>query len=169
MAVIQPGDLPAIRERHKNQKIVFCSGAFDLTHAGHVLFFEDCKKHGDILVVCIGNDAFLKGYKGSERPVLNQYVRLKTVASLKPVDYVFLDGMRVGENPLSSLSSSFAALEPDVYVVNDDTFDIPYRRETAAKFGAEFVVLPRSCPPEFENISTTNIIARIKGAAAEEK
>lgn len=162
MPVIQPDELPTIRERHRDQKIVFCSGVFDLTHAGHVLFFEDCKTYGDVLVVCIGNDAFIKGYKGSERPVFNQYVRLKTVVSFKPVDYVFLDSMRVGENPLSSLSTSFAALEPNVYVVNDDTFDIPYRWETAAKFGVEFVVLPRSCPPEFEAISTTSIIEKIK-------
>lgn len=166
MSIVTHHDLPAIRERHEGQKIVFCSGVFDLTHAGHILFFEDCKKHGDVLVVCVGNDAFIKGYKGAERPVLNEHIRMKTVASLKPVDYVFLDTMRPGEYPLSSLNTSFEALKPDIYVINTDTFDIPHRERLAKKFGAKLIVLDRRCPPEFEAISTTNIIEKIRRLAA---
>ncbi len=165
MAIIQRDDLPAIRERHHQSKIVFSSGVFDLVHAGHVLFFEDCKKHGDILVVCIGNDVQIKHLKGPERPVLNQWVRLKTVDALKPVDYVFMDDSDAGRYPLEFLNDVLPALRPDVYVVNDDAFDIPYRRDTAKKFGVEFAVLSRSCPPEFENISTTKIMEKIRKSA----
>lgn len=166
---ITPEDLPRIREQHRGKKIVFCSGVFDLTHAGHALFFEDCKKQGDILVVCVGYDAKIGELKGEGRPVLNERVRLKMVDAMKPVDYCLLDNIPVGENPLKTLDVVFPDLKPDAYVINDDAFDIPYREAVARRFGVELIILPRFCPPEFENISTTNIIAKIRGAAAEEK
>ena len=43
-SIIQYGDLENIRRKHENQKIVFCSGSFDLPHGGHAIFLEDCKK-----------------------------------------------------------------------------------------------------------------------------
>ena len=67
MGVIDFKDLPRIREKHKNEKIAVCAGVFDLTHAGHILFFEDCKKYGDILVVVLemtSMSAVIKGRNG---------------------------------------------------------------------------------------------------------
>lgn len=160
--IITHDDLPKIREQYKDKKIAFCSGAFDLTHAGHILFFEDCKKHGDVLVVCLGTDALTANVKGSGRPVLNQHIRLKTVASLKPVDYCYVDSAPLDQPPLTLLDMTFARLRPDVYVINEDASDIPYRREVSRRFGVELVILPRWCPPEFEDISTTKIIEKIK-------
>ncbi len=40
-------------------KIGFTCGSFDLTHAGHYLMFQDCKKHCDYLVVGIQSDPSL--------------------------------------------------------------------------------------------------------------
>jgi len=45
--------------KHQNQKknkIGFTAGAFDLTHAGHYLMFEECKQHCDFLVVALQTD-----------------------------------------------------------------------------------------------------------------
>jgi len=161
MARITYTDLPSIRETHKNKKIIFCSGVFDLTHAGHALFFDECKKYGDILVVVVGCDENIKKYK-SGRPILNEEVRIKMVDSLKPVDYVLFDGPVPADNLNAYLEPLFAGLHPDVYVVNKDAFDLFYREEIAKKHKIQFVVLDRWCPPEFENISTTNIIEKIK-------
>lgn len=163
MAYIKKQELQAVRERHKSQKVVFCSGSFDLIHAGHVLFFEDCKKHGDILVVMAANDAVLKKNKGPDRPVLNEHVRIKMIDSLKPVDYCLLDTVAdETTHPLHCLHEIFDDLRPDVYVINDDAFDIPYREELVKKFSTKLVVLPRTAPPEFENISSTKIIEKLK-------
>lgn len=155
-------DLRGIRERHKNKKIVFCSGGFDLTHAGHVLFFEDCKKHGDILVVGIGGDAVRKKDKGDGRPILNEHVRLKTVASLKPVDYAFVINTMPIAHPLDPLIDIMKELRPDVYVINTDASHIPYREAFVKETGTKLVILDRVCPPEFEEISTTGIIEKIQ-------
>lgn len=163
MSIIDVNNLGFIREKHKNEKIVFCAGAFDLIHAGHILFFEDCKKYGDILVVMVGNDFNLRNYKGEERPILNQHVRLKMISSLKPVDYAFLDLDAPDKDFLAIIRSVFRDLKPDSYVVNTDAFDMPRRHELVKGFSTKLVILERTCPPEFEGVSTTKIIEKIKG------
>mgnify|MGYP007071596586 CR=1 FL=1 len=40
----------------KQNKVGFTCGAFDLTHAGHYLMFEECKEHCDFLVVGLQTD-----------------------------------------------------------------------------------------------------------------
>ena len=158
-------DLDGLRKRHPAEKIVFCSGGFDFTHAGHALFFEDCKKHGDVLVVGIASDAVRVKERGHSRaPVFNQHVRLHMVDSLKPVDYAFLLTEIAGpeEHPSTPLVEIFNSLRPDVWVVNEDASDIPHREKIARDNNIELVILPRTCPLEFENISTSGIIKKIK-------
>ena len=99
MAKIIIKELHLIRKEFSDKKIVFCSGNFDLTHVGHILFFEDCKKQGDILVVGVGGDEIMKINKDN-RIILNEKVRLKTIDSLKPVDFCFIDDVSNKENPL---------------------------------------------------------------------
>lgn len=167
MAIISLKDLPAIRAKHKGEKIVFCSGTFDLTHVGHILFFEDCKKLGDILVVAVGNDLATRRYKGDTRPVLNEAIRLKTVDTLKPVDYCIVDSIptdpELKGNLLAMLFPIFDGLRPDIWAINEDAFDKEYRKELAQKYGMKLHTMDRWCPQEFENISTTKIIDRVKG------
>lgn len=162
MAQITYEDLPQIRERHKDKKIVFASGCFDLLHAGHVLFLEDCKKHGDILVVALGKDHTVRTVKGSERPILNHHIRLKMIDSLKPVDYCFLDRPFSPDEIPPFPVEAMKLLRPDVYVMNSDASQIPLRRELANAHGAACVVLERHAPDEFEGISTSKIIEKIK-------
>lgn len=162
MALIKYKDLPDIRKKYKDKKIVFCSGSFDLTHAGHVLFFEDCKKYGEILVVSVGSDILINKFKSTNRPVLNQHIRLKMVNSLKPVDIVFMNKSTPEEHPQADTEVAFRNLRPDVYVINKDASDIPYRKMLAKKYGVKLVILNRRCPKEFDNVSTTSIIDKIK-------
>ena len=157
--------LRLIREKHKNKKIVFCSGVFDITHAGHALFFEDCKKKGDILVVAVSQGgSTVSARKGKNRPIMNSSIRLKMVDSLKPVDYAYATGSTSGSggNPFKSTEYALKELKPDIYVVNNDAFNLDKRRELAKKYRVRLVVLRRWCPSAFENISTTGIIKKIK-------
>lgn len=161
MSIVDIKQLSGIREKHKDQKIVFCSGTFDLTHAGHALFFEDCKKYGDILVVGVGNDATITRLKGANRPILNEHVRLYTISSLKAVDHCFLESTKKNQHPLNIVANVLKKLQPDVYVINNDAFDIPYRRKLISGLKTKLVILDRRCPPQFKNISTTGIIKKV--------
>ena len=162
MAIIQLENISSIRKNSPDKKIVFASGTFDLTHAGHILFFEDCKKYGDILVIGIGGDNITRQRKGSGRPILNEHIRLKTVDSLKPVDFSFLDYISTKENKLALLDVIFEKLKPEAYVINGDAFDIEKRKELCKKYGVALKILPRYCPPEFEDVSTSEILRKIR-------
>ena len=163
MSIVRFRDLKNIRKKHKDQKIVFCSGCFDLTHAVHVLFFEGCKKLGDILVVMVGRDSNIKKTKGAGRPIFNEHVRLKIIASLKPVDYCFLDMPSSKKEILEkNLKAVFGDLNPDIYVVNDDAFDLLFRKNLVKAHNVPMRVLKRSAPKKFGEISTTKIIEKVK-------
>ena len=62
-------------------KKVFVSGCFDIIHSGHIEFFENASKYGD-LYVCIGSDNTVKELKG-KYPVHNQYERKFILDSIK--------------------------------------------------------------------------------------
>ena len=162
--IIKHSDLPKIRKRYADKKIVFCSGSFDLIHAGHILFLEDSKNLGDILIVSVAPDSDLRKTKGPDRPILNQSVRLKTMASLKPVDFCLLGETLPTKGHIHQpLEHIFKILSPDIYTVNDDISDSDFRKQLAQKYNIKMVIMKRRCPPEFDRISTTRIINKIKG------
>ena len=151
-----------MRQDMRDKKIVLCTGSFDLVHAGHALFFEECKRYGDILVVGVGRDREIKKYKGPTRPVLNEQIRMKMIDSLKAVDYVILtDEAPPDASWLYPIETIFRSLKPDVYVVNSDVKDADERKTLAEKYNVKMVLAERTCPPEFEKISTTGIIEKI--------
>ena len=49
-----------LKVKKLKKKIVLCHGAFDLIHPGHLDHFGKAKKLGDILVVTITSDRFIK-------------------------------------------------------------------------------------------------------------
>lgn len=155
--------LSKIRSWHPDKVIGYCSGTFDLMHSGHILFFLDCKKYCDILVVGVGPDKEIRKNKGPDRPILNQNIRLFMVDQLKPIDYSILNRTsRRGENTQDINGDIFLTLKPDVYILNSDASDIPYRKKIAFEFKVKIVILERTCPKSFNNISTSKIIQKIR-------
>lgn len=66
------------------------TACFDVLHYRHLEFFEFAKQHVDILTVGIENDKTIRCSKGPQRPVFPQKIRVKMVAALEVVDYVFI-------------------------------------------------------------------------------
>lgn len=159
--IITHDNLKEIRKKFFGKKIVFASGVFDLTHPGHALFFEDVKRLGDILIIQVGDDASIRQVKGPHRPIFNEQMRLKMASSLKPVDYCFL-AHETNDIPFGALKTALRDLKPDIYAVNDDASDIPGRHVMAAKHDIKLEILKRICPPEFDGVSTTKLIEKIR-------
>lgn len=156
-------ELAKLREKYSKERIIFCSGTFDLTHAGHVLFLEDCKKLGDLLVVGVGDDSTIQRYKGKDRPFQKEEVRLKMIDSLKPVDYAFIQNAPINpEDILGTLEPILSKLKPNFYAVNEDALDIEKRSRLTKSLDVQLVVMKRTCPKEFDEISTTKIIEKIR-------
>ena len=41
------------RARVEKKKVILCHGIFDLLHIGHIRYFEQARKYGDILIVTV--------------------------------------------------------------------------------------------------------------------
>lgn len=67
----------------------FTCGAFDLCHAGHVLMFEECKKHCDYLIVGLHTDPSLDR-KEKNKPVQSLEERMIQLRGNRHIDEVIL-------------------------------------------------------------------------------
>ena len=76
--------------KSNNKSIVFTNGCFDLIHIGHVLYLEEAKSLGDILIVGINSDLSVGRLKGKNRPIKDQYNRSHILAALASVELVIL-------------------------------------------------------------------------------
>lgn len=65
---------------------VFTAGTFDLPHAGHVNFLQQCAQIGPV-TVAINTDEFIKAYKG-KAPVMTYKERLEVIKEFRSVDNV---------------------------------------------------------------------------------
>lgn len=109
-----PAELAKLIKQFKSQgkKIVLSHGSFDVIHHGHLCYLNEAKKLGDIHVVSLVSDRFIK--KGLVRPIFRQKVRADSVTSLESVDYlVFCDNI----GPWDLIKK----LKPDVYVKGEDS------------------------------------------------
>lgn len=136
--------------RTHRKKIGFTSGAFDLLHAGHVDFLEKAKALCDVLVVGINSDDSVRRYKGSDRPKINEKHRMKIIAGLEAVDYVFLFDERRNQKNIE-------ALRPDLYIkAGDYQSNTLTSKETVEEYGGAVKIIPIE-----EEISTSDVIQMI--------
>jgi cytidyltransferase-like protein len=71
-------------EERKRIKVVLTGGVYDVLHIGHIITLHEAKKHGDVLVVAVAKDDFIR--KKGREPVHSQDYRKTMVEALKPVD-----------------------------------------------------------------------------------
>lgn len=106
--------LPTLRQRLRDQRIVQCHGAFDLVHPGHLSHFEEARQQGDVLVVTLTGDRHITKKRAVSFP---EDERARQVAALEIVDYV-----AIVQEPTAL--SAIEALRPDVYVKGPEYADL---------------------------------------------
>ena len=92
--------------KSKAKRVVQCHGVFDIVHLGHIRHFNMAKKEGDVLLVTLTADKFVK--RGPGRPIFNEQLRSEYLASLSMVDYV-------GIINADTATESIKILKPDFY------------------------------------------------------
>lgn len=100
-----------INNLKNKKKVVLCHGAFDLFHPGHLEHLEDAKKLGDILVVSITKDEFIK--KSVNSPFYNENIRAKFLSNISIIDFVCLSE---SESAIKTLS----ILKPNIYCKGEE-------------------------------------------------
>lgn len=162
--VVDRNELSDIRDRHRDETVVFCTGCYDVVHAGHAVFFQQCASFGDTLVVGVGRDSTLRTLKGDERPIEPENNRVYLVSSFRDVDYAVLNDEEIVGGKVD-FATSIRELEPDVFVLNDDDSAIDEKRATCDEVGAQLELVERSTPEQVTPTSTTEIVERIRERA----
>lgn len=149
--ILDSSALKSFRKNHKDKKIVFTNGCFDILHIGHVRYMQEAAKLGDILVVGLNSDASVKRLKGPERPVNSEMDRAELLCALGFVDYVVIFDEDTPYNLISEV-------QPDVLVKGGDYQpDDVVGKELVEARGGVLVLIP-FVPGK----STTKIIEKIQ-------
>jgi rfaE bifunctional protein kinase chain/domain/rfaE bifunctional protein nucleotidyltransferase chain/domain len=91
----------------KGKKVVQCHGVFDIVHLGHIRHFNMAKKEGDVLLVTLTADKYVK--RGPGRPIFNEQLRAEYLASLSMVDYVGIINADTATESIKILRPNFYA------------------------------------------------------------
>lgn len=147
-------ELVSIREnlRAQGRTVVTNNGSYDLLHVGHVVSLHEAAGVGDVLIVGVNSDASVRSYKGAHRPVNPQEHRLRMLAALGCVDYVFAF---YEETPIAFLER----LAPEVHTNGAEYGADCIERETVERNGGRVHLLPI-----VQGIRTTTLIERIHRA-----
>ena len=129
---------------------VFVSGCYDLLHSGHVEFFRQASRYGD-LYVGIGSDATILKYK-NHKTLYPEQERLFMVKSIRYVKDAFINQ----GSGVMDFVPTVEALKPDRFVVNADGSSEEKRR-FCQEHGIEYIVLDRTPAEGLQARSSTDI------------
>lgn len=118
-------------------KKVFVSGCYDLLHSGHIEFFIQASRYGD-LYVGIGSDETYLEYK-HRKPMFPQEERLFMVKSIKYVKDAYINAGRGVIDYVPTLD----IVKPDIFVVNAEGGSEEKRRICEER-GIQYVELERT-------------------------
>ncbi|HKQ57248.1 MAG TPA: D-glycero-beta-D-manno-heptose 1-phosphate adenylyltransferase [Candidatus Eisenbacteria bacterium] len=142
--------------RSAGSRIVFTNGVFDLLHRGHVEYLTEARAQGHCLVVGVNSDASVRRLgKGPERPLTAAEDRVAVLASLRAVDLVVVFEDDTPERLIGEV-------RPDVLVKGGDWApEAIVGRAFVESYGGRVVIVPLR-----EGFSTTDLVARIRGASS---
>lgn len=143
--------------RKNGKKIVTTNGSFDILHVGHVLFLQEAKSQGDVLIVGLNTDDSVRRWKKhvgyadwKNRPLNPQDARAEMMAALECVDYVTL----FDETDCLAFVES---IKPDVHVNGSEYGADCIEAPIVKKYGGRVHIVKL-----VGGYSTSNLIKKIK-------
>lgn len=154
--IIQSTELADFRREHRDKKIVYCGGVFDLLHLGHLDVLKNLRDEAGpdgIVVVGVTPDSRVKHRKGETRPAHDEDTRIAVMDAIRYVDFCFISPERskyefIGYGVLKDL-------QPDIFITADDVWE--QERNWLTEQGTELMIIPRFS----EEVSTTITIRNI--------
>lgn len=138
-----------------SHRVVQVHGTFDLFHWGHLAYLQFARTLGDVLIVTVTADRFVR--KGPGRPVFTEHQRCAMIRALACVDDVRLIHAPGAEEAVR-------LVKPDVYVKGKEYEGrLPEQRVVEA-FGGKVVF---HYDEEASLIKSTNLLGYLKEHAHE--
>jgi len=121
------------------KRIVHCHGVFDLIHLGHIRHLNLAKSEGDVLIVTITADKYVR--KGPGRPLFNEHLRAEALASLAVTDYVAIVDAPTAVECIGAIKPDVYAKGPDYKKMDQDvTGEIYSEQKAVDDAGGELIV-----------------------------
>ncbi len=129
------------RKIKKQKKIIHCHGVFDLVHPGHLRHFLYCKSVGEILVVSLTSDKFIK--KGVYRPLVPENLRAMNLAALEMVDYVIINKSSRPYKLINDIKPNYFAKGLEYSLEGSEKKNLTYREKSIVeKYGGKLIFTP---------------------------
>lgn len=93
--------------KREGKTVVLCHGVFDLVHPGHIIYFQQAKAMGDVLVVSYTAARYVR--KGPGRPYFDDEMRKTMLSAIGCIDYVMMSDGYTADDMIETV-------EPDLYV-----------------------------------------------------
>jgi cytidyltransferase-like protein len=127
--------VPPASWQTKSAHVVLVGGCFDVLHYGHVKFLESAKARGDILVVALENDEFIRKRKKRE-PFHTLKQRAEILTNLRSVDAVVC-------LPTFATTAEYiefvSIIRPSIIAVTSGDTHLPQKRQCAEAVGSEII------------------------------
>jgi cytidyltransferase-like protein len=104
-------------DQRPSGRIVVTSGGYDPIHPGHISSIQESRRYGDIVVVLVNGDSFLRAKKGKAFQDLE--TRCLIVSALRGVDYVV--PFEIEDDP--TVCVALRRLRPQVFTKGGDRAD----------------------------------------------
>lgn len=137
------------------RKKVFVSGCYDMLHSGHVAFFKEASRYGD-LYVGIGSDSTIRDLK-NRQTVYSEKERLYMVKAIRYVTDAFINK----GSGMMDFVDTVDLVNPDIFVVNSDGGS-DTKREFCRQRGIQYVELERTPDAGLKARSTTSLRSEVK-------
>lgn len=148
--IFELSEIDNYKSEWQEKKTVLVGGCFDILHYGHLSFLKKAQEAGEILIVALESDHFIRLRKKRE-PVHTQQQRAEMLVSLHHVDYVVL-------LPLMHNDADYARLvehiRPSIIGVTEGDPNISNKKKHADIIQGHVVEVS----PPLSTFSTSNII-----------
>jgi len=134
--------------KEKNKVVGWTCGAFDLTHCGHYLMFEECKKQCDVLIVGLQTNPTIDRPE-KNKPVQSLEERIIQLKACRWIDDIIIYAT---EDQLYRLLKEY--IKPDIRFLGEDHKGKPF---TGDDLPIKTIFNSRK-----HNYSSSNLIKRIK-------
>lgn len=118
------------------KKKVFVSGCYDMLHSGHVAFFDEASRYGD-LYVGIGSDKTVFELK-ARKTINSENERLYMVRALRSVKDAWINR----GSGILDFEEELLELKPDMFFVNNDGHST-IKEELCKRLGIRYIVSER--------------------------
>lgn len=143
----------SIKQVTSKRRVIFTNGCFDVLHLGHLVYLEQARAYGDVLIVGVNDDASVRALKGDQRPINTMDDRMRLLAAFECVDAV------VAMHSIRNVDL-LKAIQPWAWVKGGDyTMTTLNQEEVAAAHGVKARICIIPVVPGYSTTSTLKAAA----------